>query len=138
MQVALLRNVCGCLPVGTPAAAIFAEVAQDPCSLKWWVHWWGSPCGSLVCHTRERERERERELNSVHAASWADGTQWKVHVRVSSILSSSYNKQEATSFWQGCHMREREKFKSSIQPALAYEDMSEFESSAKPRMAVRQ
>jgi len=33
---------------------------------------------------------------------------------------------------------EREKFKSSIQPAVAYEDMSEFESSAKPRMAVRQ
>ena len=34
--------------------------------------------------------------------------------------------------------KEREKFKSSIQPAVAYEDMSEFESSAKPRMAVRQ
>ena len=33
-------------------------------------------------------RERERELNSVHAANRADGTQWIVHVRVSSILSS--------------------------------------------------
>ena len=48
---------------------------------------------------------KERESNSVHAASWADGTQWKLHVSVSSILSRSCNKQEATSFWQGCHMK---------------------------------
>ena len=54
-----------------------------------------------------RERERERELNSVHAANRADGTQWIVHVRVSSILSRSCNKQEATSFCHGCHTRRR-------------------------------
>ena len=36
-QVAFLRNSCGCLPVGIPAAAKFAELAEDPCSLKWWV-----------------------------------------------------------------------------------------------------
>ena len=40
--------------------------------------------------------ERERELNSVHAANRADGTQWIVQVRVPSILSRSCNKQEAT------------------------------------------
>ena len=36
VQLAFLRNVCGRLPVGLPAAAIFAELAADPCSLKWW------------------------------------------------------------------------------------------------------
>ena len=35
VQLAFLRSVCGRLPVGTPAAAIFAELAEDPCSLKW-------------------------------------------------------------------------------------------------------
>ena len=34
VQLAFLWNVCGCLPVGIPAAAIFAELAEDPCSLK--------------------------------------------------------------------------------------------------------
>ena len=37
VQLAILRNVCGHLPVGIPAAAIFAELAKDPCSFKWWV-----------------------------------------------------------------------------------------------------
>ena len=37
VQLAFLRNVCGRLPVGIPAAAIFAELAEDPCSFKWWV-----------------------------------------------------------------------------------------------------
>ena len=35
VQLAFLRNVCGRLPIGIPAAAIFAELAEDPCSLKW-------------------------------------------------------------------------------------------------------
>ena len=34
LQLAFLRNVCGRLPVSIPAAAIFAELAEDPCSLK--------------------------------------------------------------------------------------------------------
>ena len=38
MQLAFLRNVYGRLPVGIPVAAIFAELAEDPCSFKWWVH----------------------------------------------------------------------------------------------------
>ena len=37
VQLAFLRNVCGRLPVSIPAAAIFAELAKDPCSFKWWV-----------------------------------------------------------------------------------------------------
>ncbi len=37
VQVTFPRNVWGSWPVNIPAAAIFAEVAQDPCSLKWWV-----------------------------------------------------------------------------------------------------
>ena len=37
MQLAFLRNVCGRLPVSIPAAAIFAELAEDPHSLKWWL-----------------------------------------------------------------------------------------------------
>ena len=37
MQLAFLRKVCGRLPVGIPAAAIFAELAEVPCSLKWRV-----------------------------------------------------------------------------------------------------
>ena len=37
VQLAFLRNVWGCLPVGIPAAAIFAELAEDPCSFRWWV-----------------------------------------------------------------------------------------------------
>ena len=52
------------------------------------------------------QRESERELNSVNAANRADETLWTVHV-VSSILSRSCNKYEATSFWRGCHIRRR-------------------------------
>ena len=37
VQVAFLRSVCGSLPVGVPADVIFAELAEDPCSHKWWV-----------------------------------------------------------------------------------------------------
>ena len=60
------------------------------------------PCTGLEwptrCSQRLAELLRERELNSVHAANRADEMQWIVHVRVSSILSRSCNKQEATSF----------------------------------------
>ena len=37
VPLAFLRSVCGRLPVGIPAAAIVAELAGDPCSLKWWM-----------------------------------------------------------------------------------------------------
>ena len=39
VQFAFLRNVCGRLPAGIAAATIYAisELAEDPCSLKWWV-----------------------------------------------------------------------------------------------------
>ena len=48
VQVAFPRNVCGRLPVGPPAAAIFAE---DPCSLKWLVQLVEfALCGFLTCH----------------------------------------------------------------------------------------
>ena len=37
VQLAFLRNVCGRFLVDIPAAAIFAERAEDLCSLKCWV-----------------------------------------------------------------------------------------------------
>ena len=37
VQFAFLRKVCGCLPVGIPMPAILNEVAQNPCTLGWWV-----------------------------------------------------------------------------------------------------
>ena len=37
VQSAFLRGVCGRLPVGIPMPAILNEVAQDPCTLSWWV-----------------------------------------------------------------------------------------------------
>ena len=35
-----IYGVCDCLPAGTPAADIFAELAKTPyaCSLKCWIH----------------------------------------------------------------------------------------------------
>ena len=37
MQLAFLCSVCGRLPVGIPAAEIFAQLAEDPWSFKGWV-----------------------------------------------------------------------------------------------------
>ena len=37
VQSAFLRNLCGRFPVGIPMPAIFKEVAQDLCTLSWWV-----------------------------------------------------------------------------------------------------
>ena len=37
VQSAFLPNVCDRLPVGIPMPAILNEVAQDPCTLSWWV-----------------------------------------------------------------------------------------------------
>ena len=37
VQLAFLQNVPGRLPVGIPAAAGFAELAEDQCNLKWWL-----------------------------------------------------------------------------------------------------
>ena len=36
VQLASLRNVSGHWPVGIPAAANFAELAEDPYCLNWW------------------------------------------------------------------------------------------------------
>ena len=57
------------------------------------------PEGSILTFSGIAAAARERDLTSVHAANRAGGTPWNVHVRVSSILSRSCNKQEATSFW---------------------------------------
>ena len=37
VQTAFLRDVCGSLPVGTPGVANSSELAEDTCSLNWWV-----------------------------------------------------------------------------------------------------
>ena len=54
VQSAFLRGVCGRLPVSIPMPAILNEVAQDPCTLSWWVQLVrfavqlsGMPSGSL-------------------------------------------------------------------------------------------
>ena len=66
--------------------------------------------------------------------------QMSPHAKAEDPLKFGYAYGDIPIVWASLISRskEREKFKSSIQPALAYEDMSEFESSAKPRMAVRQ
>ena len=53
---ASLCNACGRLPVGIPIAPVLCEVAQDPCTLSWWVQlvpfavrMSGMPSGSLHC-----------------------------------------------------------------------------------------
>ena len=37
VQSALLRGACDRLPVSIPLPAMLNEVAQDPCTLSWWV-----------------------------------------------------------------------------------------------------
>ena len=79
-----LRNVCGRLPASVPAAAIFAELAEDPCSLKWWLQLVGFalrisdlPPGSL-----HREILRDHVQNALakpSSANWA--AQVVKHVR---------------------------------------------------------
>ena len=66
------------LTSGSAWAPLFRSVFRilELCATAWIQLGW---CG-ICC------RERERELNSVQAANRADGTQWIVHVRVSSIL----------------------------------------------------
>ena len=37
-QIALLRKAFSPVPVGIPSAAVLAEVTENPCCLKWWLH----------------------------------------------------------------------------------------------------
>ena len=37
VQTAFLHKNCGRLPVGNLAVAMLAELAEDPCSLRWWA-----------------------------------------------------------------------------------------------------
>ena len=37
VRSAFVRSVCGRLPVGIPMPAILNELAQEPCTLSWWV-----------------------------------------------------------------------------------------------------
>ena len=76
VQLAFLRNVCGRLPVGIPAAAISAELAEDPCSLKWWLQLVGFalrvsdlPPGSL--HREILKDNVQDALAKPSSANWA-------------------------------------------------------------------
>ena len=84
VQLAFPRNVCGRLPVGIPAAAIFAELAEDPCSLKWWLQLVGFalrvsdlPPGSL--HRETLKDNVQDALAKPFSGNWA--AQVVKHVR---------------------------------------------------------
>ena len=116
-----LQNVCGRLPDGIPAAAIFAELAEDPCSLKWWLQLVGFalrvsdlPPGSL--HREILMGNVQDALAKPSSASWA--AQVVKHVRSRGlpapfahdgtvlIVKSSFRRHAAGKFrevWQGLH-----------------------------------
>ena len=121
VQLAFLRNVCGRLPVSIPAAADFAELAEDPCSLKWWLQLVGFalrvsdlPPGSL--HREILKDNVQDALAKPSSANWA--AQVVKHVRSlglpapfahdGTVLSdkSSFRRHAAGNFrevWQGLH-----------------------------------
>ena len=117
--------MCGRLPVGVPAAAIFAKFAEDPCGFRWWVQLVGFalrvsdlPRGSLH---REILADNVRDaLAEPSSANWA--AQVVRHVRALGLPApfapdgtvlidkSSFHRHAAGKsheVWQGLHASPR-------------------------------
>ena len=89
--------VCGCLPVGISAAAIFAALAKDSCSLEWWVQPLrfalrisDLPQGSL--HDEILRGNVQDALAKPSSAHWAAHWQVVKHVRSLGLPAPSSKK----------------------------------------------
>ena len=102
-----IDNNCGCkvcCAAGTDASVCWFMVI-GPHSLRLSESW-------TLMGTIKRQKTvawvsqgREGNLNFVHAASMADGTQRVVNARSCLLFPSICSRQDATPFWWECHMK---------------------------------